>query len=380
MSEARIQVFRTAALAPKVRASYDRALPATLRHLLGYDKALVTITRALQNNPNLADCNPQSLIRTMIDCASLGLELGGPLQHAYPVPYKGEITLQLGYRGILELARRSGELAGPPICQWVFERDQFEMDLADTQHPITHRPYLDGPRGEPRLVYCLARFKDGGLHVDFMTHDDVCEHGKKFGGPGPLWSKHFLEAGRKTIIKRAAKHWPISVDLARAIELDERPIGEDAISDYASAEVIDAETGEVNETAGLGERVAAAAKKKKPAPRKDKDAPPPAPESGEREATPGGGRDPSPPAAPAGAPTQRVSVASPDETKARQMAELLAGKAKAEALLVEVAQHNCGLEVETSAGISGQWWGEVRSVLSEMVAADADREPGSDDE
>ena len=66
------------------------------------------LTRVLVNciarTPALGECSVSSLYRCAISCAELGLEPGGILGHAYLIPYAGEATLQIGYRGMMELA------------------------------------------------------------------------------------------------------------------------------------------------------------------------------------------------------------------------------------------------------------------------------------
>ena len=82
--------------------------------------ALTTV----RTNPSLAGCNPQSLLAALMLSAQLGLEPGGPLGHAYLVPFKNEVTFIPGYRGLITLARRSGEVASIR-AHAVFDGDEF---------------------------------------------------------------------------------------------------------------------------------------------------------------------------------------------------------------------------------------------------------------
>src|SRR5690242_16201396 len=77
------------------------------RHL-SVDRLLKVALLARGKDSKIAACSPESLLKCVIQSAELGLEAGGPQGHAYFVPYKGELTLIVGYRGMLELVRRSG--------------------------------------------------------------------------------------------------------------------------------------------------------------------------------------------------------------------------------------------------------------------------------
>ncbi len=218
----------------KFLQEYAKTIPASLAGILTPARAANILYRAVQKNPRLLDCEPDHLKQVLLDSAILGLELAGPLRHAHVVPYWDKHKkmfipqLQIGYQGFLELARRTGNLLGAPVVQWVFENDIYELNVADPEHPIKHMPCLKGERGEPLFVYCVARFRDAGLSFDFMTYTDMekfrdthapRDANGKIVGP---WVDSFLEMGKKTILKRAAKMWPLSSEMARALEKDEQ--------------------------------------------------------------------------------------------------------------------------------------------------------------
>jgi len=226
---------------PAFEDAYTKTLPMTLRRHMPVDKAINTVGRAVQKNEKLLACDPRTIQQALIDSAVLGLELAGPLHHACIVPYynskKGitEAQMQMEYPGFLELMSRTGKFDGSPIVQWVFEKDHFVMDVA--KRDISHRPYLDGDRGMPKLVYIISHFKTGGFHFDYMTYDQILAHRERYirkdryGNWPDTWDDvnnfpTFLEMGRKTMIRRAQKHLPKSVEdeamkaLAKASEFD----------------------------------------------------------------------------------------------------------------------------------------------------------------
>lgn len=254
------------------RDAFNDVVPRTLAKHLTFERQIAILQRACQKVPKLAECSPASLQQGLLDGATLGLEVGGPLKHADLVPFKGQCQLIVGYRGVLELAKRSGELFGPPIVQWVYDNDEWDMDITDAEKPIVHKPCVKGPRGEPLFVYCLARFKaEKAPHFDFMTFDDVVEHKRRHvRGNSPAWEDSFEEMGKKTIILRSAKRWPMSSDLAQELQKVEAP------SDY------DPHTGEVFDEVVEGEVVAEEEEKPKPKakPRKKPAKKKPEPEDG----------------------------------------------------------------------------------------------------
>jgi recombination protein RecT len=149
--------------------------------------------------------------------AQLGLEPDGILGQAYLVPYfnkkKGckEVTFIPGYKGLIDLARRSGEVSNI-IAKEVYANDLFEVDFS-MDIPFVHRPLLIGDRGAITHFWALARFKDGGFHWDYMTLAEVVAVRDK-GKYSPIWDEHFVEMAKKTVIRRIAKYLPLSVQRA----------------------------------------------------------------------------------------------------------------------------------------------------------------------
>lgn len=202
-----------------------KQISAVIANNLTPEKMARIALNELRNSDFLAKIaiqNPESFVNAIVQAAHLGLEIGGPLGQAYLVPYKGEIKMQTGYRGLISLARRSGEISSIN-AEIVFERDKFDLTLGvDTK--LEHKPYLDGDRGKPKLVYMVARFKDGGHHFEWMSIAEVekiragssaVQSGKK-----TPWDTHYEEMVRKTVIRRGWKYLPMSIEMqnAHAIE------------------------------------------------------------------------------------------------------------------------------------------------------------------
>jgi|GEM_PF-845553 len=176
-----------------------------------------TMMLCVQKTPAIASCTAESLYRCMMDAAEVGLEPGGALGLAYLVPYNdtrsGEkrCEYQIGYRGYIELARRSGVVSHVhPVA--VYKSDVFEYEMGLT--PILrHKPGL-GARLPSDLthVYAIAHFKDGPAQFDVMTRGEVdaIKARSKTASAGP-WVTDYAEMAKKTVLRRICKVLPRSI-------------------------------------------------------------------------------------------------------------------------------------------------------------------------
>ncbi len=196
---------------------------------LTLERLLKVALYCIDKTPKLQECSPQSLVACIKQCAELGLEPGGALGLAYLVPYGNVCTLIIGYRGLIELARRSGKLAQIE-AHVIHANDEFKVEFG-LEPVLRHIPKLDGAEGAPKAVYCVARMTDGSKHVEVMTWDSVMKiKGRsKSGGSGP-WTTDEEEMARKTVVRRAAKYLPLSPELADAFMADD--------NDFVDAEVV----------------------------------------------------------------------------------------------------------------------------------------------
>jgi recombination protein RecT len=189
---------------------------------------------AMSRQPQLLECTNASLYKAILQSAELGLEPGGLLGEAYLVPYfrsfkddsgqwqrVREVQLIPGYRGLIKLARQSGQLKSIE-ARIVRENDEFELSYGSTQQ-LVHRPCLRGDPGPFLLVYAIARFNDGGEQIDVMTLHEVetvrDRTRRKETVEGP-WATDFAEMARKTVVRRLCKYLPLSRELAAALEAD----------------------------------------------------------------------------------------------------------------------------------------------------------------
>ncbi|MGL5329983.1 MAG: recombinase RecT [Peptostreptococcaceae bacterium] len=205
----------------KMKGEIGSALPSQLSSERFQRVALT----AFNSNPKLQNCEPMTFIAAMMQSAQLGLEPNTPLGQAYLIPYKvkgvDKVQFQIGYKGLLELAHRSGKLK-TLYAHEVRENDEFDIDYG-LEQKLIHKPLLKGDRGAVIGYYAVYHLEPSGYSFVFMTYDEVMAHGKKYSKSfeGGVWEKEFDSMAKKTVIKKLLKYAPLSIEMQRAVAFDE---------------------------------------------------------------------------------------------------------------------------------------------------------------
>lgn len=216
------------------------ALSAVLPQHIKADRLMKIALGALRQTPKLAECSVESLFGATVWCAQLGLEPNTPMGHAYLIPFKKkgamEVQCIIGYRGMIDLARRSGQIvsiAAHEVCA----NDEFEFSYG-LDEKLSHKPSLSN-RGPVIAYYAVAKLVGGGYAYEVMSVEqieairdrdgsnawkDEWEGGRPTGtrtkASSPWWD-HPVEMGRKSVIRRLFKYLPVSIELADAVQADE---------------------------------------------------------------------------------------------------------------------------------------------------------------
>jgi len=204
-------------LLTKMGGQIQKALPS----MVSSERFQRVALTAFSNNTKLQQCDPMSFIAAMMQSAQLGLEPNTPLGQAYLIPYGKQVQFQIGYKGLLELAQRSGKIK-TLYAHEVRENDTFDIDYGLNQ-TLIHKPLLKGDRGEVIGYYAVYHLDTGGNSFIFMTKDEVLEHAKRFSktyNSGP-WQTDFDAMAKKTVIKQLLKYAPLSIELQKATSMDE---------------------------------------------------------------------------------------------------------------------------------------------------------------
>lgn len=183
------------------------------------------VLTAMSSNPQLQQCTPKSFLGAMMQAAQLGVEPNTPLGQAYLIPYKNKGTLecqfQLGYKGLIDLAYRSGEVRDIQAHE-VYENDEFEYELG-LEPKLRHVP-APSNRGNVIAYYAVFHTKDGGYGFEVMSTEDVKEHAKKYSQAYSSsyipWAKNFDEMAKKTVLKKCLKYAPLKTEFVREMNAD----------------------------------------------------------------------------------------------------------------------------------------------------------------
>ena len=252
MSAAKAEKKTMQAYIKAMEPAIKKALPSVITP----ERFTRMVLSALSSTPKLAECSPQSFLAAMMTAAQLGVEPNTALGQAYLLPYRNhgqmECQFQLGYKGLIELAYRSGEVS---VIQahTVYENDVFEYELG-MDPKLRHVP-AKADRGEAVAYYAMFKTKDGGYGFEVMSVDDVQRHAqrysKSYGSGSSPWRSNFDEMAKKTVLKRALKYAPLKSDFVRGVAQDETIKAELSDEMYAVPDetVFEAEGEEVSSTA-----------------------------------------------------------------------------------------------------------------------------------
>lgn len=176
----------------------------------------------IAKTPKLLECTASSLVQSIITFAEWGLHPNPQTGLCYLVPYRdnksGTVTAtpMLGYRGMIELARRSGQVIDVE-ARIVREGEPFICKFGFMPQ-LEHHPGWDS-EGEVVGVYAIARLKEGSPHVELMSPEQVerIRARSKSANDGP-WKNDWEEMAKKTVVRRMMKYLPLTGELADALE------------------------------------------------------------------------------------------------------------------------------------------------------------------
>lgn len=223
MTDQNGKIVKKSTLALQVRdlvESAKGAIQAALPRHLAAERMLRVARTAIQQTPDLMSCDRGSLIGALVEASQLGLEVG-MLGQAYLVPYGKRAQLIIGYRGMLALARRSGDIVSID-AHVVHENDKFEASYG-TDGRLHHEQCLTGDPGKVICAYAYARLKDGGYAYDVLPLSELerIRRSSAAASSGP-WKSWPEEMMRKSAVKRLCKYLPLSVELAEILLRDGR--------------------------------------------------------------------------------------------------------------------------------------------------------------
>jgi recombination protein RecT len=224
----------------KLRGVVESRKEAMLRMLpgkVGGGERFAELMLAVISTPEIAACTPPSVVAAAYACARLGLTPDPILGHIYIIPrnvkirvynqpdrWEKQANIQIGYKGMIELARRSG-IVRSINTEVVYDGDGFRYWSDENGKHIRHEPKIDREEGaRPLAVYCVAELAGGGWpQVEVMPWGEVQRIRQKFADEkSKAWISNEVEMGKKTVVRRASKLWPQSPELAQAVQWEEQ--------------------------------------------------------------------------------------------------------------------------------------------------------------
>lgn len=221
-------------------------VPVSMAKTLAPDRYIRLAMVAIGKNDRLQQSTHESILSSVIQLATWGLEPSGATGEAYLVPYrkKGimECQPQVGYKGYITLAKRSGHIRSiwPNL---VYQHDEFRMNLGDDEPPYHNAAWDEDERGSCIGGYAVARFTDGGIYKIRMSLKEINRIRDKSPGysytkSGP-WKDNWEEMAKKTLIRRCSKGVPLSPELAEVFAAED---AQDArVEELKRGQIIDVE-------------------------------------------------------------------------------------------------------------------------------------------
>ena len=218
---------------------------AKIQEMLGRkpDSYITSVMQVLSSNSMLAGVNADSITGAVFTACAMNLPLNNNLGLAYIVPFKGAAQLQVGYKGYLQLAQRTGQIESINAIA-VYDTDTEESVLSRLTSLIPKK--VTG-----NVIGYTARLKTvtGFVAVVTMTSDELWEHAYKYsqtyksaqnqGKNYSVWHQNFDAMAKKTVLKALMKYCPMSVELQKAMESDQGVINQDGGISYPDNEIKD---------------------------------------------------------------------------------------------------------------------------------------------
>ena len=182
---------------------------------------MTSVLQIVNNNSYLQNASPQSVLNAACVAATLDLPIINNLGFAYIVPYGKDAQFQMGYRGFIQLAQRSGQfktISASPI---------YEGQLIE-ENPLTgfEFDFKVEKKGSPIGYAAYFKLLNGFEKTLYMTTEELKQHGLRFSqtfkrGSG-LWKDDFESMALKTVLKLLlSKFAPLSVDMQKAVITDQ---------------------------------------------------------------------------------------------------------------------------------------------------------------
>lgn len=211
------------------------AVVKKMNDVLGSEKKassfISSVISVSQNNKLLRNAEPMSILSSAMVAATLDLPVVPTLGMAYLVPYKGVCSFQIGYKGILELAMRSGEFRNI-IDEVVYDGQLVKKNKFTGEYVFNEDSIKLDDKGEVKPIGVMARFDliNGYSKTIYWSLEEIEAHAKRFSqayrsGYDSPWKSDFWQMAKKTVLKSLLnKYAPKSVAMQTALKFDQSKV------------------------------------------------------------------------------------------------------------------------------------------------------------
>lgn len=212
-------------------------------------KYIGSVLLAVGQNDNLQQCTPQSIMISGMRAATLKLTVDPALGHAYMVPYKDKATFILGYKGLMQLALRTGKYRHINVAT-VYDGQEVEEDQLKGIHTIKGLPKYDRKKWVPIGYMLYFELRDGYSKTFYMTCEEIEEHGKKYSKGydkfkkewrnDSTWKTDFENMAKKTVIRLGlSRYGYFDADDYLAMNESDEVVDEELQDDFIDGELLD---------------------------------------------------------------------------------------------------------------------------------------------
>ena len=211
------------------------AVVKKMNDVLGSEKKassfISSVISVSQNNKLLRNAEPMSILSSAMVAATLDLPVVPTLGMAYLVPYKGVCSFQIGYKGILELAMRSGEFRNI-IDEVVYDGQLIKKNKFTGEYIFDEDSINLDDKGQAKPIGVMARFDliNGYSKTIYWSLEEIEAHAKRFSqayrsGYDSPWKSDFWQMAKKTVLKSLLnKYAPKSVAMQTALKFDQSKV------------------------------------------------------------------------------------------------------------------------------------------------------------
>lgn len=216
----------------------SESIKSRIQEMIGRkpDSYITSVMQVVSSNNMLANVDAESITGAVFTACALNLPLNNNLGLAYIVPFKGSAQLQVGYKGFIQLAQRTGQIKSINAIA------VYDTDTEESAH--ARLTSLIPKKVEGQIIGYVARLETitGFVAHVTMTNEELEQHADKYsqtyksakskGQSYSVWHQNWDAMCKKTVIKALMKYCPMSVELNRALESDQGVINQDGDVTY----------------------------------------------------------------------------------------------------------------------------------------------------